>query len=306
MPLNYPTHPEGRGAVVSSPHPQSTRARLARTLRELRKQTGMSGNEFARQLGWQQSRVSKLETAVQLPNSDDLDTWVRATNADMAVATELLQLLKRAHVEYDTWRNQYRSSGGTEVQGGLAEREHRTTTMLEFWPAMIPGLLQTADYAREALSLPCGPTAWGTPEDEIESLVAARIKRQEVLYSQGKQLRFILGEAALWTRFGAVDTLLGQLDRLVAVAGLANVELGVVPFGAPQLVYPLSMFKVHDADMVMIESLAGEQTLFDPEQIAMYTKFFDLLHDSTVTGRDVVALIQHVAGQLRARTSEDS
>ncbi|MGH3439608.1 MAG: helix-turn-helix domain-containing protein [Sciscionella sp.] len=69
---------------MPSPDPRSVRARLATRLRELRADTGMSGNAFARLTSWQQSRVSRLETGAQLPNDDDLTVWLDATNASGA------------------------------------------------------------------------------------------------------------------------------------------------------------------------------------------------------------------------------
>ncbi|MGH3439609.1 MAG: Scr1 family TA system antitoxin-like transcriptional regulator, partial [Sciscionella sp.] len=134
----------------------------------------------------------------------------------------------QARVEYSSWRKAYSNAGGAaQSQADIGERERRATTTSEFAPTMIPGLLQTAGYAREVLALPTGPAAHGaTPE----AMAAERIKRQDILYQQGRSARFVLGEAALRTRFGSVDTLVAQLDRLVALAGLVTVDLAVVPF----------------------------------------------------------------------------
>ncbi|MGQ0773017.1 MAG: helix-turn-helix domain-containing protein [Pseudonocardiales bacterium] len=67
----------GPGTLAAlNPH----RVRLAARLRELRTATGLSGNRFAAHIGWDQSRVSKLETGAQLPTDEDLRTWVAATS----------------------------------------------------------------------------------------------------------------------------------------------------------------------------------------------------------------------------------
>ncbi|MGH3631149.1 MAG: Scr1 family TA system antitoxin-like transcriptional regulator [Sciscionella sp.] len=129
-------------------------------------------------------------------------------------------------------------------------------------------------------------------------MAAERIKRQDILYQQGRSARFVLGEAALWTRLGPLSTLVAQLDRLVALAGLTTVDLAVVPFASALPVYPLSMFKLYDADMAMVESLQGEQLLFDPELIASYGEAFDQLHDAALSGADAVTLIQRIAAEL--------
>ncbi|MGH8345350.1 MAG: helix-turn-helix domain-containing protein, partial [Pseudomonas sp.] len=96
------------------------RARLAARLRALRAMTGLSGNQFAQQLGWPQPRVSKLETGKQIPTDEDLDAWLAATGAGKAQAIELAELLSAARIEYVTWRGVQRTAGG--LAGRHAER----------------------------------------------------------------------------------------------------------------------------------------------------------------------------------------
>jgi transcriptional regulator with XRE-family HTH domain len=282
------------------------RARLGRRLRELRAAAFPSGGALARHLreqhpnsSWHQTRVSKLERGEQRPTETDIAQWVQATGASADEHERLLEMLKAVWIAYATHRDAYGQHGGAAGdQASIYSREVGTTRIASFQPSMVQGLLQTAAYARELLSQPCGPLAFGATEDEIEAMVAARIKRQEVLYEPGKQVELLLGEAALHTRVGSVATLAGQLDRLVAVAGLDTVELGVVPFTAVMPIFPLGGFTIHD-EVVFIESLSGEQSLEDPDDVAVYMKAFDLLRDAAVSGQEAVALIQRVAAQLR-------
>ncbi|HWR46571.1 MAG TPA: Scr1 family TA system antitoxin-like transcriptional regulator [Pseudonocardiaceae bacterium] len=95
-----------------------------------------------------------------------------------------------------------------------------------------------------------------------------------------------------------LQTLLGQLDRFVAVVGLATVELGVVPFATPLPVFPLTGFVLYD-DAVLIESITGQQRLDAANEVALYERFFDQLRDAAATGPDAAALIQRVAAELR-------
>ncbi len=82
------------------------------------------------------------------------------------------------------------------------------------------------------------------------------------------------------------------------MAGLPNVELGVIPLDVLP-VMPVSGFAVYDTELAIVESLAGEQRIDDPEQVALYVKAFDLLRDTAATGEDAVALIQRIAAGLR-------
>lgn len=92
--------------------PHSRRARLAARLRAVRTASSPSGSDFARRLGWQQSRVSKLETGSQLPSEDDIRAWVAAAGADADTEVDLLDMLSAARVEYVAWRDTFRRSGG--------------------------------------------------------------------------------------------------------------------------------------------------------------------------------------------------
>lgn len=276
------------------------RARLAARLRALRAAAGLSGNRLAQQLGWPQPRVSKLETGKQIPTEDDLDAWVTATGAGKEQATELAGLLSAARIEYATWRGVQRTAGG--LAGRHAERaswEAATTRIAEYQPAMIPGLVQTTAYARALLTSPLA-LAMDITEADADALVAERVRRQDILYQPGRTIEVILGEAALWNTPSTVDTLVGQLDRLISFAELPSLELGVVPRDVPMPIAPLASFAVYDDEFVLIETLTGEQRLDDPDEVAIYIKAFDQLRDTSATGPNAVARIRRVIDELRS------
>jgi transcriptional regulator with XRE-family HTH domain len=282
------------------------RALLAQRLRDLRKAAFRSGSALARRLNadhpddsWHQTRVSKLERGLQRPTERDITQWVAATGASVQELDELLELLAAARVEYATFGQLYRRAGGPVAdQRSAAAADAKTMRIAEYQPAMVPGLVQTAAYARELLSLPCGPSSAGASAEDIEAIVGQRIKRQEVLYQPGKKIQLVIGEAALRIRFGTTETLLGQLDRLVAVTGLCGVELGVLPFAKPLPVFPLTNFVLYD-EAVLIESITGQQRLDGADEVALYERFFDQLREAAATGPDAVELIQRIAAELR-------
>jgi len=283
---------------VAELNPQ--RVRLAARLRALRTAAFPSGNQFARHIGWAQSKVSKLETGAQRPSEDDVREWVRATDHGADVEAEVLAMATAARFEYSTVRDDVRRGGGiAAAQVQIAGLESAATHIAEYQPIMLPGLVQTAAYARELLALHGGPMTAGASEDEVEALVSARIRRQEILYQPGKQIQLVIGEAALHDPPGSIETLVGQLDRLVAVAGLASVDLAVLPVGTRMPVLPLSSFAAHDQRVVFVETMTGEQRLDQPDEVAVYVMAFELLRNAAATGPAAVALIQRVAAGLR-------
>jgi transcriptional regulator with XRE-family HTH domain len=270
------------------------RRRLGARLRELRATRFRSGSAFAAHLGWLQSRVSKLETGAQLPSEADLDTWVAATGASERVRAELAELVMAARLDYQTFGEIWAQRGGiAAVQDALAAEEAAAGRIGTLQFALIPGLVQTVAYARELL------TARGSPlgvdkRAEIDGLIAARMRRQNVLYMPGKKIQLVIGEAALRMWYGSPDALRGQRDRLVQAIDLPGVEIGILPFDRPNPVPGLTGFNLHDSDVVFLESLAGEQRITDPDEVAIYVRAFEAAREVAITGADAVALIRSI------------
>lgn len=277
------------------------RARLAARLRAVRAMAFRSGSAFAQAADWAQSRVSKLETGTQLPTEADIRHWVAITRRGPEVETELLELLSAARLEHVTARDAVRAGGLASRQAYLGGLEAGVTRIAEYQQAIIPGLVQTAAYARELLALPGGPATHGSSASDIEAMVSERIRRQEILYQSTKTIQFVIAEAALHSAPGSLETLQGQLDRLIAVAGLSTVDLGIVPLQIPMAALPVSSFTIHDDGLVLIETLTAEQRLDDPAEVAVYVDVFNRLRNAAVVENDAIALIQQIMAGLRIR-----
>lgn len=229
-----------------------------------------------------------------MPTEEDIAQWVRAAGAGEGTEEELLGMLAAARIEYATHRDIARRGGGMEAQqAAYAEAETAAARIVEYRPAMMPGLVQTPAYGREMMAL----SFTAQSEEEIERVVNARMRRQQVLYDPQRQIQMVIGEAGLRAGPGSIDTLLGQLDRLTSVAGLAHVELGLLPF--PRMpIMPLAGFSLRDR-VASVETVTGEQQLYEPNEVDTYEQAFEVARSAAVTGQDAVELIQHVAEQLR-------
>ncbi|MGA9308895.1 MAG: Scr1 family TA system antitoxin-like transcriptional regulator [Pseudonocardiaceae bacterium] len=168
---------------------------------------------------------------------------------------------------------------------------------------MIPSIVQTVAYAREMLTTPGGPVLVGATPDAVEALIAERVKRQALLYERHRQVQIVLGQAALSVHFGSVDTLIGQLDRLVTVAGLPSVDLRVLPAATPSPLLPLGGFSIHDDETLWWETLTQEVRSVDPDEVTAHAKAFELARAASVAGPAAAALIQGVAAELRRSTA---
>ena len=270
------------------------RRKLAGQLKDARESTGMSGSRFALELGWPQSRVSRIETGTIFPSEEHIRAWAAATRAD---AAELLAQRERAQTEHATWKEQGTGAG---KQAKVGQLERASETVAKFQPVVIPSQLRTMSYAAEYLRLPTGPMAWGHDESSVDAMVAAQMQRQQILYEPGRLFRIIVLEAALHTRLVSPAAMAGQLDRLLAVTlgGLPSLDFRIVPADHPLPVFPLSGFVIFDDHLVSIETITGEQRISDPDEVKRYTQAFELLHSAGVGGRDAGALIRAALSRL--------
>jgi transcriptional regulator with XRE-family HTH domain len=283
---------------LTTPAYQRERRRLAEALHALRAGVGLSGARLAEVLGWQQSKVSKIETRKQLPTDDDIAAWVAATGGTPETAVGLLAMLRGARVEYVAWKDAFRETGADGVQADILAYEAQSARIAEFQPGIISGLVQTADYAREMLHLPCGPLSFGEDEDAIERMINVRMQRQRVLSGHDHQVTVILLEAALTARVASVPVLTGQLAWLMSASGLPALEFGIVPREAPLPVFPLGGWRLYD-NRVIVESIAGEQPLDDEDSVARYEKYMEMLREVAVFGTNAAPIIQRALDDLR-------
>jgi transcriptional regulator with XRE-family HTH domain len=274
---------------------QRGRAILGARLRELRVEAGLTGIELAERCGWakSKSKVSKLETGRQTPTPEDLDAWAAAVGSP-ETASELKARLRGIEHYYRSWPRQLASGHRARQDEAVAETG-KTSVIRGFESARIPGLFQTAPYARAVFT-------WGaefaqSPRDTDEA-VRTRMRRQEALYEPGHRFRFTIWEAALHTLVCPPEVMLGQLDRLAGLIGLDTVELGIVPLDVPLRRSPAHGFWIYDDRLVIVENINAEMWLEDAESITLYVRAWNWLAEAAVYGSAAHRLIVRAHGAL--------
>jgi hypothetical protein len=170
---------------------------------------------------------------------------------------------------YVEWRRMLRI-GTRRRQEASISLESETKLMRWYEPALVPGILHTAEYAAAILARVID--FYGIPDD-LEAGVAARMERQQILYRGDHRFHFIVAEQALYTMVGSPEIMIGQLDRLQTVLSLPRVSFGIVPRTAPY-VAPTNQFIMFDDRMVNIECVSAELTVTQPREISLYSKSF--------------------------------
>jgi hypothetical protein len=160
----------------------------------------------------------------------------------------------------------------------------------EHWS--VPGLLQTSAYSAESMRY------WARlldlPDDE-EAATAARLERQRVLRTGNHTFVFLLAEQVLRTRIGSAETMIEQLDRILASMAMANVSLGIIPAAAGLGAHTQTAFWIFDDDLVKVETLTAALDISRPVEISLYVTVFGQMRQAAVFGADARALV------LRAR-----
>jgi transcriptional regulator with XRE-family HTH domain len=282
---------------------RNARQALAERLRQTRRATGETGAQFAARLGagWGQPKVSKLETGKQLPTAAEITAWAQATRTDPA---ELLDLLEHARIEYASFRERIQDRAGVDrLQDDIGTAEAAATRIAHYQPAVIPGIVQTADYARELLHLPSGPAEFGASEAEISRMIASRLRRQAILYETGREITTLIGEGALRTRIATPATMRAQREHIARLAEtLTTATIAIVPFNAPAPIASLHGWALID-DIATIETDAGNLEIADPQHVARYWHHTRLLLEIAASGDQAARLCRQLNEEVDTSTA---
>ncbi len=205
--------------------PSVRRQRLGVALRRLRVGTGLSAEVVGRRLRWSASKVSRIETARIGVSISDVRRLLRLYEADDQMTRDLLALA--AEAGRPRWWDAYPELRQTE-RDVLISLEDEAASVLTFQADVVPGLLQTEDYARSLVN------GWSrvkpVPPEMSSRQLAVRMARQRILQPpRSLPICVVLDESVLLRRIGQVATMAGQLKRLVEIAELPNVTLRILP-----------------------------------------------------------------------------
>ncbi|TQF02644.1 helix-turn-helix domain-containing protein [Kitasatospora acidiphila] len=249
---------------------------LAENLRALRKRAGLSGEELARYCNMSQSKISKIETGKIDPSLTDVECILRALGASPKMVSEMTSLARLASTEWQDKRSSWRR-GVVRRQAELAALEAAATRLRFFLPSMITGLLATPEYVKASLAY--------TPGDKSAAM-ARKLERQAILYDKSKNFSFILTEQAVNWAVVSPPAMSVQIDRLTSLSHLANVNLGVIPYGTVLPRGPMNTFTVYDGRLATAETFTGRMVFQDPRDVRQYLDIFSPFEQCAVFEQD--------------------
>ena len=275
--------------------PTVRRRRLALELRRLREAARLTCEEVAEHLECSTSKVSRIETGRVSVSPRDVRDMLDLYGVSAQQGASLVQLARDSrqkgwwHAYSDTIQPQFATYIGLES----AASEIRIYEV-----TLIPGLLQTEEYARTVIA--AGTV--GGDHDGTERNVALRMARQPLLTGGDDPPRLwaVLDEAALRRTVGGAGLMRLQLDHLLDLARLPNVAIQVIPFGAgahPAMGRPfviLAFPERADPDVVYLEDLTSALYVEDVDEVDRYNMFFNHLRATALSFEDSAARIMSV------------
>ncbi|MBX7553050.1 helix-turn-helix transcriptional regulator [Streptomyces sp. NPDC004232] len=277
--------------------PAVRRRKLGAELRMLRTGAGLTSGDAARLVGWHQSKVSRIETGASGVKPADVRSLLDAYEVRDGHLRELLLMLAGSDGAGDRhrWWHAYRGVLPPTYRDFIS-LESQASAMRTLETTVVPGLLQTPEYAR-AVTRAAVPDL---DEERLDTLVEVRLARQDVLRSDPPlELSAVLDEAVLRREVGGPGVMARQLERLTEAARLPQVRLQVLPFAAGAhvgLTGPFVIFSfpsTSDLDVVVLDQLTSSLYLERKEDLKAYSEAFDTLRIHALSPEDS---LDYIAG----------
>lgn len=276
--------------------PTVRRRQLGAALRRFREGAGLSLDDAANILECGRSKISRIETGHRGIRPKELRELLTEYGVDLERQNALAAVARQSGTR--GWWNSY-GDVLSDAYRDYISLEAQAVAIHTYEAQIIPGLLQTEDYARAIAA----SSLVREGNDEQASFVKVRLARQQVLESL--QLWVVVSEAALHQMVGGAEVMREQLARLVDLQNrFPNVTLQVLPFvaGAHAGVSgPFVILKFPESPelgVVYLEGQTGGIYLETPHEVTRYQLAFDHLRASALSTSDSVRLINRRAQEL--------
>jgi transcriptional regulator with XRE-family HTH domain len=241
--------------------------------------------QLARKLGFERSVVAKAESG-ERPPSPAVAAALEALLPDLGVSiSQLSTLARKATTSYPQWFADWLTA------------ERQAVSLRSWEPLLMPGLLQTPDYARALFRA----SQVAGSEDELEELVTARMARQQI-FDRADPPKFwaVLDETVLYRCVGSRSVMRIQLTYLIEMMERSRIAIQVVPADAGAHIGLLGAFAIagmadNNPGIVYLETPDEGQTSKNPATVAKITTIFDTLRSEALPRRASRDLVVKVA-----------
>lgn len=279
--------------------PVVQRRRLRTELRKARLDAGQTQGDVAAAMDWSLSKVIRIEAGTVSISTNDLKALLRHYKIDDPERVSELVALGKAARER-TWWSQYRDVA-TPALLQLIGYESAATVRRNFEPLLVPGLLQTEEYARAVIPA----LNERIPPNRVDTLVEIRMRRQELIErANPPELFFVLDEAVIRRSPGSPAIMRRQLRHLVEMSERPNLAIEVLPFtagfhqGMRGSFVVLEFADPADDDVLYVEDPHGLISIDNDEVILSYREVFERLRNVSLNAKDSAAYIGKLADEM--------
>ncbi|WP_245600774.1 helix-turn-helix domain-containing protein [Streptomyces sulphureus] len=274
--------------------PTTRRRQLGFRLHALREGSGLTAEEAGRRAGVSKATVSRYERAKGTVRWSHVDQLCRVYGLPDAEREALVELAKHSTETDGWWVSQ--ADNLPSCMAMLLALEHESTHIEQFSPVVLPGLLQTREYAKAIKQ--SGPHLLS--EGDTERLLDVRMHRQQLLCGPIPEYRVVLDESVLRRVVANPGTTTAQLAHLQQQSQKPHVTIQVLPFAAGVSTAAMNGFLLvggaqPELDVVYVENLAGSLYLEGPGPRRAFSAAFEQLCHEALAPADSAALIESVA-----------
>jgi len=291
----HPGSGRKRPPVPEVRSPTLRRRELGARLRALRLEQGLTVDQVAELLLCSPSKVSRMETGQRGATQRDIRDLCKIYGVTQETQVASMMELAKEGKQQGWWQSYDLDLFSTYV--GL---EQAATWLCYYQSSIVPGLLQTPEYARAMHqgSLP----AEFTPE-RADALIEVRLRRQQVLTrDQPLRLEAIIDEAVLHRVVGGRAVMAAQLQHLVEAGSMPNVTLRAIPFGVGAHPAMDNMFNILEFGdvaprVVYVEGLMGWLFIEKERDVARYEQVLEHLREIALDPKETIDLISKIGAQ---------
>lgn len=280
--------------------PTSSRRRLRTTLRKFRERRGFSLDDVRKAMEWSLSKIIRIESGAVSVSANDLKGLLDFYQiSDPQVAEGLLQLARVSRQRH--WSNAYRDHVSQTYQDFLGY-EDDAQRIRQYHPVVIPGLLQTEDYARTLITAMRRPS-----DDEIDARVRMRMERQRRVFDRPDMAHLhVVIDALVFRRpTGGRGVMRAQLDRLLQLQENPRIKLIIIPEEVEAHLGYLGGFSIlefaaeDDPDVVYLENAPNDVGLVEGvKDVDIFKVDFEKMVDLGIEEDRVVEQLQLMRDRL--------
>ncbi|CAM5234415.1 helix-turn-helix domain-containing protein [Streptomyces californicus] len=283
--------------MASHPRPTVRRRRVGAELKRLREKAGVRMEDAAERIGGDKPKISRQENGRQGVSKLEIEALLELYGvSDDRLRTALITLAREGRRK--GWWAQYSDILSSNFQERLSI-EADTARILSFQPMLVPGLLQTVEYATQVIRS-AGKNA---TEEQIASYIDVRRSRQEIFTRENPpQFVCLLDEAVLHREIGGPAVMAAQLGKILEISNPPKLTIQVVPFAEGWHAGADGAFNIYsypdpmDLDVVNLEYLDGALYLEEDESVERYQ-----LRTASLTTKQSMELVSSVQEEFAKR-----